>query len=228
MRKKSGQVGERVSNRLLFGALLAFLILLFAPLFFYIVEHIAQLRRPQRRRRLRVAVSDAVRGHVAVQGQESQLGFVAYWTVRVAGVSLVAFTTAAIASRFVATVIKRGAGWATFKGSNHLLICGWSAKGVEIIRELRAKEVEDRREIVILADRDTDPLDEDGITFIRGNPSSDVDLRRAGDRSRVNRHRAGRRLERERRSRRPRRARRCSRRSPSNPSTRMRTPAWKW
>ena len=68
----------------------------------------------------------------------------------------------------------------TFKGSNHLLICGWSAKGSEIIRELRAKEVEDVREIVILADRDTDPIEGDGITFIRGNPSSDGDLRRAG------------------------------------------------
>ena len=45
----------------------------------------------------------------------------------------------------------------TFKGSGHILICGWSSKGPEIIRELRAREVEDEREIVILADRETDP-----------------------------------------------------------------------
>ena len=74
---------------------------------------------------------------------KSQFGFVSYWIVRVAGVSLVAFGTATIASRFVATVIKRGAGMGTFKGSGHILICGWSSKGPEIIRELRAREVED-------------------------------------------------------------------------------------
>ncbi len=48
------------------------------------------------------------------------------------------------------------------------------------MRELRAREVEDQREIVILADRETSPLDEKGITFIRGNPSSGDDLNRAG------------------------------------------------
>jgi voltage-gated potassium channel len=179
MRNRSGTEGERVSNRLLFGAALALLILAFAPLFFYAVEQ---------------ARSDDVHNVGDAYGWlfrtlfegtspykvRSQFGFVAYWTVRVAGVSLVAFTTAAIASRFVATVIKRGAGMGTFKGSDHLLICGWSPKGSEIIRELRAKEVEDRREIVILADRETAPFEGDAVTFIRGNPSSDEDLRRAG------------------------------------------------
>jgi voltage-gated potassium channel len=111
---------------------------------------------------------------------KSQFGFLSYWTVRVAGVSLVAFATATIASRFVATVIRQGAGMGTFKGSGHILICGWSPKGFEIIRELRAKEVEDTREIVVLADREADPVDEDGVTFVRGTPSSGDDLRRAG------------------------------------------------
>ena len=50
----------------------------------------------------------------------------------------------------------------TFKGSGHLLICGWSPKGSEIIRELRAREVEDEREIVILADRETDAARREG------------------------------------------------------------------
>ena len=68
----------------------------------------------------------------------------------------------------------------TYKGSGHLLVCGWNRKGSEIVRELRAREVEDPREIVILADREASPLDEKGITFIRGNPSSGDDLSRAG------------------------------------------------
>ena len=68
----------------------------------------------------------------------------------------------------------------TFKGSGHILICGWSSKGPEIIRELRAREVEDEREIVILADRETDPFEEKGVFFVRGNTSDAADLLRAG------------------------------------------------
>ncbi len=169
----------RLSRRLLLGAFFSFLVLVFAPIFFWAVEH---------------GKSDDVHSIGDAYGWlfrtlfentspykiKTQFGFVSYWIVRVAGVSLVAFTTATIASRFVATVIKRGAGMGKFKGSEHLLICGWSPKGAEIIRELRAKEVEDPRPIVILADIETDPMDEKGITFVRGNPSNAEDLARAG------------------------------------------------
>jgi voltage-gated potassium channel len=169
---------ERVNRRLLLATLLSFLVLLFAPIFFWAVEH---------------ARSDDVHSVGDAYGWlfrtlfensspyklRTQFGFLSYWLVRVAGVSLVAFATGTIASRFVATVIKQGAGMGTYKGSGHLLICGWNRKGSEIVRELRAREVEDRREIVILADRETSPLDEKGITFIRGNPSSADDLNRA-------------------------------------------------
>jgi voltage-gated potassium channel len=170
---------DRVNRRLLIGTLLSLVVLLFAPLFFWAVEH---------------ARSDDVHSVGDAYGWlfrtlfentspyklRTQFGFVSYWTVRVAGVSLVAFATATIASRFVATVIKQGAGMGTFKGSGHVLICGWSRKGIEIVRELRAREVDDEREVVILAERDSSPLEQKGLTFIRGNPSSADDLARAG------------------------------------------------
>ncbi len=170
---------DRLNRRLVIATVLSFLVLLFAPIFFWAVEHgrSADVH----------SVGDAygwlartLFENTSPYKLKSQSGFVSYWIVRVAGVSLVAFGTATIASRFVATVIKQGAGMGTFKGSGHILICGWSAKGFEIIRELRAKEVEDRRDIVILADRDTAPLEQKGVSFVRGNPSSGDDLRRAG------------------------------------------------
>jgi voltage-gated potassium channel len=167
-----------VSRRLLLLTLFSLLVLVFAPIFFWAFEH---------------GKSDDVHSVGDAYGWlfrtlfentspyklKTQFGFVSYWLVRVAGVSLVAFATATIASRFVATVINRGAGMGKFKGANHLLICGWSPKGSEIIRELRAKEVEDTRPIVILADIATDPVDERDVTFIRGNPSDAADLGRA-------------------------------------------------
>jgi voltage-gated potassium channel len=176
---KDPKMWGRLSRRFLLAAFFSFLVLVFAPLFFWAVEH---------------GKSDDVHSVGDAYGWlfrtlfentspyklKTQFGFISYWIVRVAGVSLVAFATATIASRFVATVINRGAGMGKFKGSEHLLICGWSPKGSEIIRELRAKEVEDPRPIVILADIDTDPMDEKGITFVRGNPSNSNDLARAG------------------------------------------------
>jgi voltage-gated potassium channel len=179
MAREQKLVWGRVSRRLLLGAIFSFLVLVFAPIFFWAVEH---------------SKSDDVHSIGDAYGWlfrtlfentspyklKTQLGFASYWIVRVAGVSLVAFATATIASRFVATVINRGAGMGNFKGSQHLLICGWSPKGSEIIRELRAKEVEDARPIVVLADIPTDPVDEKGVTFIRGNPSDAADLSRAG------------------------------------------------
>ena len=170
---------DRVNRRLLFATLFCFLLLLFAPLFFWAVEH--------GRSDDVHSVGDAYGWLFRTLFENSspyklrtQFGFISYWTVRVAGVSLVAFATATIASRFVATVIRQGAGMGTYKGSGHVLVCGWSRKGPEIVRELRAREVEDEREVVILAERDETPLDQKGITFVRGNPSSADDLGRAG------------------------------------------------
>jgi voltage-gated potassium channel len=172
-------VWGRVSRRLLVATILLTLVLVFAPIFFWAVEHgkSADVH----------SVGDAygwlfrtLFENTSPYKLKTQFGFVSYWLVRVAGVSLVAFATATIASRFVATVINRGAGMGKFKGSNHLLICGWSPKGFEIIRELRAKEVEDTRPVVILADLERDPVDQRGVTFIRGNPSDAADLERAG------------------------------------------------
>jgi voltage-gated potassium channel len=176
---KDPKMWGRLSRRFLLAAFFSFLVLVFAPLFFWAVEH--------GRSDDVHSVGDAygwlfrtLFENTSPYKLKTQFGFISYWIVRVAGVSLVAFATATIASRFVATVINRGAGMGKFKGAEHLLICGWSPKGSEIIRELRAKEVEDPRPIVILADIDTDPMDEKGITFVRGNPSNSDDLACAG------------------------------------------------
>src|SRR5947209_1021443 len=108
-------------------------------------------------------------------------GFVAYYIVRIAGYGLVAFATGALASRFVQSVILRGAGMGTFKGSGHIVIGGWTSQGPEIVRELLSKEVEEKRSIVVLAQLSTDPYpDDDHLPFIKGNPTNADDLRRAG------------------------------------------------
>ena len=179
MAREQKLVWGRVSRRLLVAAVFSLLVLVFAPLFFWAVEHDKSADVH--------SIGDAygwvfrtLFENTSPYKLKNQFGYLSYWTVRVAGVSLVAFATATVASRFVATVVNRGAGMGKFKGSGHLMICGWSPKGFEIIRELRAKEVEDRRDIVILADLDTAPIENRSTIYIRGNPSNTDDLKRAG------------------------------------------------
>ena len=107
-------------------------------------------------------------------------GFVVYYIVRIAGVSLVAFGTGTIASRLVTNVILKGKGMGSTKAKGHILICGWSSKGSEIVRELRAKEVEDERRIVVLSRHTDDPTKDDSVEFLHGDPAEAEDLHRAG------------------------------------------------
>ena len=107
-------------------------------------------------------------------------GFVTYYVVRIAGVSLIAFGTGTIASRLVTTVILKGKGMGSTKANGHVLICGWSTKGSEIVRELRAKEVEDPRRIVVLSRHADDPTRDDSVEFLHGDPADADDLHRAG------------------------------------------------
>jgi voltage-gated potassium channel len=164
---------------MLLGALFSFLVLVFAPLFFWLVEHGRNeyIDTPWNAYQW---LFRTLFENTSPYKLRSKWGYLSYYIVRVAGVSLVAFLTGTIASRFVATVIQRGAGMGEFKGQGHVMICGWSPKGAEIIRDYRSKEVESTNEIVILADLTTDPIDAEKITFIRGNPSNADDLRRAG------------------------------------------------
>jgi len=106
--------------------------------------------------------------------------YILSYLLQIAGISIVAFVSGAIASKLVTTVMTRGKGMGSTNHSGHVVICGWSAKGAEIIRELRAREVEDDRHIVVICNLENDPTKVDDVEFIRGDPSDEDDLLRAG------------------------------------------------
>ncbi len=169
---------RRVSRRLLILTAMAFAVLVACPVVFWLAErhHTPEVRHVgtgyQWLGRTLFETTSAYKIH-------TWPGFITYYVVRVAGVSLVAFASGTIASRLVTTVILRGKGMGASNASGHILICGWSSKGLEILRELRAKEVEEKRPIVVLASVVDDPTRDDAVEFIRGNPSEAVDLERA-------------------------------------------------
>ena len=107
-------------------------------------------------------------------------GYLVFYLVQIAAISLVAFVSGAIASKLVTTVMTKGKGMGSTNAKGHVVICGWSGKGAEIIRELRAREVEDPRRIVVLANLENDPTKVDDVEFLRGDTSDEEDLLRAG------------------------------------------------
>lgn len=180
MTPASARRARRISDRFRRAALLSLLVLVFAPLLMWSAEQ---------------GTNEAVGGlgsayvwlartlfeNSSPIKMGTFFGFIAYYIVRIAGYGLVAFATGALASRFVQSVILRGAGMGTFKRSGHVVICGWNSQGPEIINELVAKEMEESRPIAILAQLATDPFPEDDrVTFIRGNPTNTGDLLRVG------------------------------------------------
>lgn len=70
---------------------------------------------------------------------------------------------------------------------DHIVICGWNNKGINIIRELRAKALKRKKPIVIISDelnnKDFPEIEEledfRDIFLVNGDPSRDINLKKA-------------------------------------------------
>jgi voltage-gated potassium channel len=176
---KQERAVRRISRRFWQLAGLALFVLVAAPLLFWLFEHeqSADVRTVGSAYLwlIRTLIEEGSAYDIETAG-----GYVIYYLVTIAGISLVAFVSGAIASKLVTTVMNKGKGMGSTNAKGHVVICGWSGKGAEIIRELRAREVEDPRRIVVLANLESDPTKVDDVEFLRGDPSDETDLLRAG------------------------------------------------
>lgn len=107
------------------------------------------------------------------------IGQFLYFVVVITGVGIIAIVTAGIASRIIQWFMRKDAGMGEAKYRDHIVICGWSPKGHEILRELHAEEIVDKRPVVIVADLEQNPTEDDLVTFIRGSTSDQRTLHRA-------------------------------------------------
>jgi voltage-gated potassium channel len=176
---KQERAARRINHRFWQLAGLALFVLVMAPLLFWAFEHERNGDVEHIRSAYLWIVRTLIEGDTAY-GIETAGGYIVFYLVQIAGISLVAFVSGAIASKLVTTVMNKGKGMGHTNAKGHVVICGWSGKGAEIIRELRAREVEDPRRIVVLAMLDTDPTKVDDVEFLRGDPSDELDLLRAG------------------------------------------------
>jgi voltage-gated potassium channel len=98
----------------------------------------------------------------------------------IASVTVIVIITAKITSVFVEFVRRGGVMAKKVNLSGHTLICGWNFQGERVIDELFSADVRHQRGVVVLNDSERRPFKDERVEFIKGDPSQDEDLKRAG------------------------------------------------
>lgn len=98
----------------------------------------------------------------------------------ITSVTVIVIITAKITSVFVEFVRRGGIMAKKVNLSGHTIICGWNFQGERVVKELFSADVRQQRGVVILTDSEERPLKDERVEFIKGDPSQDEDLIRAG------------------------------------------------
>lgn len=98
----------------------------------------------------------------------------------ITSVTVIVIITAKITSVFVEFVRRGGIMAKKVNLSGHTIICGWNFQGERVVKELLSADVRQQRGVVILTDSEERPLKDERVEFIKGDPSQDEDLIRAG------------------------------------------------
>src|SRR4051794_27659476 len=109
----------------------------------------------------------------------SPLAKVAFYITIVMKPGLLAAVTAGVVARLVQLILRRQQGLGKVKVKDHILICGWSSKGIEIIREIRGRPDFVMTPVVVIAPLHQNPSKDPMVTFVSGDPTSTGDLQRA-------------------------------------------------
>ena len=104
----------------------------------------------------------------------------------VLGVGLAGLFTASLASLLIERYLRRR-DVSNFEMEDHLVLCNWAPRGLEWIREVHAKIIQEKRPVVIIHDEpDEIDLPDKGdeaafsdVYIVKGDPTSEVVLRRA-------------------------------------------------
>ena len=91
--------------------------------------------------------------------------------VMIFGIGFLGMFTATIASALVEKRLREDRGLKQLKGlKDHILLCGWNYSAAEIISEIQADNP--NKDIVILANVEEKPLNEDHVHFVKGEPAN--------------------------------------------------------
>jgi voltage-gated potassium channel len=99
------------------------------------------------------------------------------WFLILFGVAMLGMITGALVALVIDFLLKEGQGLGASGYKNHIVVCGWNTTARDLIAELRGDDYKSK--VVVLADLDKNPAD-DSVYFVRGEPTNDEDLKRAG------------------------------------------------
>lgn len=99
------------------------------------------------------------------------------WLLGLFGVAILATITGALVGFVIDFLLKEGQGMGASGYSEHIIICGWNSTARDLVAELSGDDYEHK--LVLLVDLERNPAD-DHVYFVRGNPSNEGDLLRAG------------------------------------------------
>jgi voltage-gated potassium channel len=98
----------------------------------------------------------------------------------VEGFVLLGFFFGGFAAHLVEKRLSGGKIMKRIKFKDHILVCGWTSSTPRVLEELTSEDIKTRRKIVVLADLDRNPLEREDVKFVKGDPTRDEDLVKAG------------------------------------------------
>jgi len=105
------------------------------------------------------------------------VGWAVGWLLGLFGVAIVATITGALVGFVIDFLLKEGQGMGASGYRDHIVVCGWNSTARDLIGELARDEYGTK--IVLLHDSERSPAD-DSVYFVRGEPTNEGDLKRAG------------------------------------------------
>ncbi len=94
------------------------------------------------------------------------------------GIGILGMFTATIAGVLVEKKLKEDRGMRSFNFEDHIIICEWNFRAKEILKELRSDPRWENRPVVLIADVELKPVDDENLYFIQGEVNEE-NLKRA-------------------------------------------------
>ncbi len=89
------------------------------------------------------------------------------------GIGVLGMFTATVAGMFVEQRLKKERGMGAFDLSDHIILCEWNDYAEQILRDLRSDPRCGNRPIVLLANIETKPVDDQQLYFVKGAVTED-------------------------------------------------------
>ena len=94
--------------------------------------------------------------------------------VMAVGIGVSTILNASIASILVQKKMKEDLGIASYNLENHIILCEWNYRSKQIIQELRKNYKTKKSQIVLIADIERKPIDDENLFFIKGSVNDET------------------------------------------------------